>query len=196
MRYRANITGTPLCVKEARIVATHLINNLNTTESIHTIVSERLFGYASDASAQKRASALHKRLAPFCREFWEWIRSGDKELSRQAALTSVLGQSFLVGDFMDLEIREQLRGFERKLHPRAWEHFIEGCLSRDPDLSPWSNSTIKKLKSVTYSMLVEAGYLESSARPVVQRVFVDQSLAKYLKRHDKQYILRCLEVAE
>ena len=195
MRYRADITGTPLCLRETRIVATHLLQNLKPADSVKQIVSERLFGYASDASAQKTASALHKRLSPFCEIFWEWIRSGDRELTRQSALASVIERSYLVGDFMDLVIREQLRGFERLMPPQAWSNYVEDCLSRDPELSPWRDSTIKKLKSVTYSMLVETGYLQSIRNPQVQRVFVDNSLAEYLKQKQKPYILRCLEVS-
>lgn len=196
MRYQANITSTPFCLREARIVADHLLQGKAAAESIDEIVQERLFGYPSDLSAQTRAFALHRRLAPFCSDLWQWIRSEDQMLARQSNLAAVIGQSYLVGDFMDLEMRELLLGFEKELPARAWEHYLEGCLSKDPEMSPWSESTAKKLKSVTYSILVEAGYLESTAKPVVQRVFVDQSLAEYLKRHQKQYILRCLEVTE
>lgn len=196
MRYQANITSTPFCLREARIIAEHLLEGRDPSESIREIVEQRLFGYSSDISARKRAAALHRRLEPFCNVLWRWIRSGDDVLSRQANLAAVIGQSFLVGDFMDLEIRELLRSFEKELPPQAWERYIEGCQSRDPEMSPWSESTIHKLKSVTYSILAEAGYLESTSNPLIQRVFVDQSLAEYLKQHQKQYILRCLEVAE
>jgi hypothetical protein len=58
----------------------------------------------------------------------------------------------------------------------------------------WSESTITRLRSSVYSILAEAGYIESTKTRKLQRVHIVQPVIRYLEKHDEQYVLRCIEV--
>jgi hypothetical protein len=77
-----------------------------------------------------------------------------------------------------------------------WTEFVAGCRGRDPDMPHWSETTIVKLRSVVFSMLVEAGYLKDTKSRQLQNVFVDRELSSYLADKGEAYVLRCMEVTE
>ena len=114
----------------------------------------------------------------------------------QAALAGVIQNSRLLGDFMDITLREQRSLFAEQLEYTMWNDFVAGCRGRDPDMPHWSDATLAKLRSVVFSMLAEAEYLKDTRSLVLQNVFVDAELAAYLRERGENYVLRCLEVME
>ncbi|MBT3224587.1 MAG: DUF1819 family protein, partial [Proteobacteria bacterium] len=104
--------------------------------------------------------------------------------------------SRLLGDFMDITMREQRALFAKKLEYRMWVDYMEGCRGRDAEMLQWSDSTVARLRSAVFSMLTEAGYLKDTRSLVLQNVFVDEDLAAYLRDCGETYVLRCMEVTE
>ena len=124
------------------------------------------------------------------------VRDGGRDQSIQAVLAGAVKHSRLLGDFMDIALREQRSLFARKLENRVWSEYIAGCRGRDPDMPHWSDTTVAKLRSVVFSMLSDGGYLEDTRSLRLQNVFVDAPLSAYLRDRDETYVLRCLEVME
>ena len=102
----------------------------------------------------------------------------------------------LLGDFMDLMIREQRSLFAKRLQARMWLEYIEGCRGRDPDMPYWSDATIARLRSAVFSMLAETGYIKDTRSLLLQNVFVDAQLVACLRDRGQTYVLRCMEVTE
>ena len=124
------------------------------------------------------------------------VRDGERTQALQATLAGAVHHSRLLGDFMDIAIREQRALFAKALELRVWSEFMEGCRGRDPEMPHWSDATIAKLRSVVFSMLAEADYLKNTRSLQLQTVFVDAQLAAYLRDRGERYVLRCLEVME
>lgn len=124
------------------------------------------------------------------------VRDGGTELATQAAFAGAVKQSRLLGDFMDIEMREQRTLFARKLELHMWSDYIAGCRGRDPDMPFWSDTTIAKLRSIVFSMLAEAAYLKDTRSLQLQNVFVDPQLSSYLQDRSERYVLRCMELTE
>ena len=106
------------------------------------------------------------------------VRDGGRELATQAAFAGAVKHSRLLGDFMDIAVREQRALFAKQLDHRMWNDYIEGCRGRDPDMPHWSDATVAKLRSVVFSMLAEAGYLKDTRSLPLQNVFVDAQLVR------------------
>jgi translation initiation factor 2 beta subunit (eIF-2beta)/eIF-5 len=124
------------------------------------------------------------------------VRDGDRIQATQAVFAGAVKNSRLLGDFMDITLREQRASFAKKLEYRMWNDYIAGCLGRDPDMPHWSDATVARLRSAVFSMLAEAGYLKDTRSLLLQNVFVDAQLAAYLRACGETYVLRCMEVAE
>ena len=194
--YTATITKGGICIRECRIVADLLMAGVDATAWRRAIVDENRLQKKSLYTARTLARVLRARIEPLGHGIWEMIRDGDRTQSTQAVMAGAVKHSRLLGDFMDLVIREQRALFAKKLSASLWNEYIAGCLGRDPEMPTWSETTVTRLRSSVFSILAESGYLSNTRTCELQRVFLDGPLVSYLKENQERYILRCLEVME
>ena len=196
MRYTATISSTPLRLRESRIVADLLMKGFEGEAWKRAIVEDNILQVNSAIGVIRSANIIRARLLPLGAGLWEMVRDGNQHLATQAALAGAVRHSKLLGDFMDITIREQRALFADSLEPRLWSEYIRECRGRDPDMPHWSDTTVAKLRSIVFSMLAEAEYLENTRSMRLQNVFVDVQLAAYLRDRGERYVLRCMEVTE
>lgn len=195
MKYTATITSSSLRLRESRIIADLLLNGVGADEWKRAIVEHNILQLGSVESVKRISLLLRARLEPLGPTLWQFVRDGNSDLATQAVFAGAVKNSRLLGDFMDITMREQKALFAKKLEHRMWTDYLEGCRGRDPDMPQWSSSTVSKLRSSVFSMLVQAGYLRDTRSLLIQNVFVDVQLATCLREQGETYVLRCLEVA-
>ena len=83
-------------------------------------------------------------------------------MATHAVLAAAVKHSPLLGDFLDLVVREQYRLFSPTLSKTIWDDYLDGCRERDPDMPHWNESTRRRLRSSVFQMLAQAGYLEDT----------------------------------
>lgn len=196
MIYTATITSASLRLRESRIIADLLLKAVDDELWNQAIFQENRLQIKSTVSIPRISRLLRARLEPLGEGLWKMVRDGDRELATQAVFAGAVKHSRLLGDFMDITLREQRASFAKKLEHRMWNDYIAGCLGRDPEMPQWSDATLARLRSAVFSMLAEAGYLKDTRSLLLQTVFVDPRLAAYLQARGENYVLRCLEVAE
>lgn len=196
MIYTATISSTPLRLRESRIVADLLLQGVSDDAWKEAIVQQNVLQVDSTVGVIRSSNILRARLEPLGEGLWKMVRDGGREQATQAAFAGAVKHSRLLGDFMDITVREQRVLFAKKLENRMWTEYMEGCRGRDPEMPHWSDTTVAKLRSVVFSMLAEAGYLKDTRSRLLQNVFVDAELAAYLRDRHETYVLRCLEVME
>ena len=196
MMYTATITSASLRLRESRIIAGLLLRGISDTVWKESIINQNALQMSSPESIRRIAGLLRSRMEPLGESIWRMIRDGNRELATQATFAGAIGNSRLLGDFMDIALREQRARFTKNLEYRMWNDYIEGCRGRDPEMPHWSDTTISRLRSSVFSMLAEVGYLQSTRTLLLQNVFVDRQLAAQLRDQGETYILRCMEVAE
>ena len=196
MIYTATITSASLRLRESRIVAGLLIDGVDADAWKDAVLEKNVLQMRSVESIKRISRLLRARLDPMGRGLWEIVHDGNREQATQAAFAAAVKNSRLLGDFMDITVREQKALFAERLEYRMWTDYIESCRGRDPDMPHWSDATVARLRSAVFSMLAEAGYLKDTRSLLLQNVFVDTQLAAYLREQGETYVLRCLEVAE
>lgn len=196
MIYTATITTASLRVRESRIVADLLLRGVSDQQWQEAIYEQNVLQFKSVESARRISRLLKARLKPMGKGLWSMVSTGSLELATQATFAGAVKNSRLLGDFMDITMREQHALFARRLEPSLWSDFIAGCRGRDPDMPHYSESTSARLRSAVFKMLAEAGYLKDTKSLIMQSVFVDEQLAAYLKNRGENYVLRCMEVNE
>ena len=122
------------------------------------------------------------------------IRDGSNLLATHACLAAAVKHSPLLGDFLDMAVREQYRLYRPVLSNSIWSHFIEDCRNRDPGMSNWSEATVRRLRSTVFAILAKAGYIENTRNLKLQAVHIAKEVIRYLHEQNKQYVLRCIEV--
>lgn len=196
MIYTSTITSASLRLRETRIIADLLIKQVSKNEWKKAILEDNILQMGSVESISRIAPLLRTRLEGMDEGLWKMVHSGDRDLATQATFAAAVKNSRLLGDFMDITLREQVTLFAKCLDDRLWFEFIAGCRGRDPDMPHWSDATVLRLRSAVFSMLAEAGYLKDTKSLLLQNVFVDTQLASYLNDRGETYILRCIEVTE
>src|SRR5262249_53537507 len=142
---------------------------------------------SSPATARRLTQLIRGRLELMDRDLWLLVRHGSSVVATHAALAAAVKQSALLGDFLDLVVREQYGKFADRLTKRMWDDYLDGCRGRDPEMPDWADSTRQRLRSSVFQILAQAGYVENTRSLKLQTVHLATQVIRYLKAHDERY---------
>jgi hypothetical protein len=194
MRYRADITAGALKLPESRVVAGLMLRGMSGGQWRKAIYDENVLQARSPKTAKRFSVLIRGRLAFVEAPLWKLIHDGSAVEGTQACLAATIKTSRLLGDFLDLVVREQYRTFKETLSLTLFADFLQDCRGRDPHMPQWSESTITRLRSSVYTILAEAGYIDSTKTRKLQAVHIVKPVLRYLEEHNEQYVLRCIQV--
>ena len=195
MRYRADITAGSLKLPESRIIADLLLRVVDAQGWEQAIVTENVLQVRSPATAVRLGRLIRKRLELMEPDLWQLVRDGTGTVTTHAVLAVAVKHSPLLGDFLDLVVREHYRLFSTALSKKHWDDYLDECRGRDPDMPVWNESTRKRLGSSVFQILAQAGYIDSTRSKKLQTVHIASQVLRYLEKHNEHYVLRCIQVA-
>jgi hypothetical protein len=194
-RYKADITAGALKVAESRIIAGLLLRKVDDEGWKDAIVKRNVLQARSPATAARLTKLVKGRLMTMGPDLWRLICDGKGSVATHAVLAAAVKHSPLLGDFLDLVVREQYRLFAEKLTNKLWDEYLDGCQERDPDMPQWNDSTRKRLRSSVFQSLAQAGYVENTRSLKLQTVHIAEQVLHYLNAHGEDHVLRCIQVA-
>lgn len=195
MRYGADITAGALKVPESRVIARLLLDEVRGPAWKDAVERQNFLQARSPATARRLARLIRQRLETMDAGLWMLIRDGTTPVATHAALAAAVKHSPLLGDFLDLVVRDQFRSFRPRLSKPLWDAYLDDCRGRDPDMPRWNDSTRRRLRSSVFQTLAQAGYLADTRSLRLQPVHIARQVGDYLREHDEAYVLRCLEVS-
>lgn len=191
-RYIANITAGALLVPESKKIADLMLKDVSKEEWKEKIEEENILQRLSLSSSKRIAAFIKSRLQLMTPELWIMIRDGDTKLATQANFAAAIKHCKLLGDYLDLVIREQYKKMEDTLPLPLWDEFIVMCEKSDPYMEKFPSSTAQKIRSNIHKILVEAGYLSDPYKRKLQKVEILPEIIDYLKKNNETYVLRCI----
>lgn len=194
--YSANYAKASLKVPESRIIAGLLLDHVDEATWLQAVTVDNVLQKRSPLTARSFAQLIRDRLRTANADLWRLVRDGSPTVATQAVLATAIKHSRLLGDFLDLAVRDQLRQFKATIADPVWGDFIAGCISRDARVATWTPPVVAKLRQNTFRILAEAGYVEDTRGLRLQRVTVVPEVARYLAEENEQYVLRAMRVAE
>lgn len=195
-KYHGDIVAGSLLIAESRIVAKLLLQDIDGKGWHQAMVIDNLLQKRSPVAAKRQARLIKKRLALMKPALWKMVYEGSKDVATQALLAAAIKHSRLLGDFMEMVVKENWRTFNPKVTANDWNHFFESCLQADPQIAQWSESTKKKLKQVVFRILAEAKYMESTRSKKLQAVSTVPEIKRYLIANKEKYVLDCMEATQ
>ena len=193
-RYKANITAGSLLVSESRKIGQLLLEDVDKLGWKEAVENQNILQKRSLATANRIAALIKARLKLVKPELWSLVVHGDSRVATHAVLAAAIKHCRLLGDYLDLVVREQFRRLEDRLSLSIWDDYIIGCMQRDPLMKRFPDSTAVKARSNIHKILVEAGYLRDSRSKILQRIEIAPEVIEYLEINDEQYVLRCIQV--
>jgi hypothetical protein len=194
MRYCADLTAGALKVPESRRIADLLLQGTNETGWKEALYDHNILQIRNPATARRLALLLRGRLTLMDADLWKLVRDGSSIVETYACLAAAVKHSVLLGDFLDLVVREQYQCYAEALSNKLWEEYIVDCRGRDPEMPRWSDATIDRLRSSVFQMLAQAGYVENTRTLRLQTVHIVSEVRDYLTDHHEHYVLRCIQV--
>lgn len=195
MRYKADITAGSLKVPESRIIADLLLRGVDELNWKDAINRDNVLQVKNPSTAVRLGRLIRKRLELMNPDLWGLVRDGTGTVATHAVLAAAVKHSPLLGDFLDLVVREQYRLFNTALSNKLWGEYLDDCRGRDPDMPIWNESTRKRLRSSVFQILAQAGYIENTRSKRLQTVHIASQVLQYLERHNEHYVLRCIKVS-
>lgn len=195
MRYKADITAGSLKIPESRIIADLLLRGIDQGEWNEEILDKNVLQARSPETAKRFARLIRGRLETMEAPLWRLVRNGTGTVATHAVLSAAIKYSPLLGDFLDLVVREHYRVFRAAISNKSWQDYLDDCRGRDPDMPIWNESTGKRLRSSVFQILAQAGYIENTRSKQLQTVHIASQVLRYLERYNEQYVLRCIQVA-
>ena len=194
LHYKANITAGALLVPESRKIADLMLKNISQEEWKHEIEENNILQRLSISSSKRIASFIRARLGLMASDLWAMVRDGDATLSIQANFVAAIKHCRLLGDYMDIVIREQFKKMENSLPLPLWDEFIVLCEQNDPLMEKFPPSTAQKMRSNIHKILIEVGYLSDPYKRKLRKIEIVPGVIDYLKKNNEKYVLKCIEV--
>jgi hypothetical protein len=195
MRYRADITAGSLKLAESRVVADLLLRGADECSWKDAVMAQNVLQTRNPATASRMGRLIRQRLELMNAELWRLVLDGSAVVATQAGLAAAVKHSALLGDFLDLVVRDQYRVFAKVLDDRLWDEYLDNCRGRDPDMPQWNESTRRRLRSSVFQILAQAGYINNTKARQLQTVQLAPEVLQYLERNHEHYVLRCIQVA-
>ena len=85
------------------------------------IVDKNVLQARSPKTAKRLTLLIRGRLETMGKELWRLVRDGKGDVATHAVLAAAVKHSPLLGDFLDLVVREQYRLFAERLTNKLWD---------------------------------------------------------------------------
>lgn len=194
MRYRADITVGSLKIPESRIIADLLLRETDEVAWKKVLYEENILQTRSPTTAKKLTRLIRRRLEGMERPLWKLVRDGTGMVATHACLAAAVKHSPLVGDFLDLVVKDQYRIYEKKLTNKLFDEYLIDCRGRDPEMAEWKSSTRERLRSSVFQILAQSGYIDNTQAKTLQTVHIATEVLHYLETHHERYVLQCIQV--
>lgn len=175
--YNGGLTREQFLFHEMRITARLLFEGYTDGQVIEKIVQDNLFQFPTEKSVRNLARVCLRRLHAMNDDsLVAAIAAQPSDTAKQICLYAVMKQNRLVWDFMITVIGEKYRQMDMSFGKIDVNAFLMRLQEQDDSVATWSESTIKKIKSVLVSILVENGYLDSNRSDTLIPVLLDRDL--------------------
>ena len=184
-KYNGSLTREQFLFYEMRTTARLISDGLSDDEIISKITKENLFQYPTEREINKMAHVCITRLRAMDDEsLIDAIANRSSETAKQICLYAMMKYNRLVWDFMITVIGEKYRQQNMAFSKLDLNIFFMRLQEQDETVASWTESTIKKIKSVLVRVLVENEYLDSSKSEQLNPVLIEPVLENAIKNNN------------
>ncbi len=194
--YLGDLNGGGLLMTESRIVAEIQLRNLSEKEWKRLIVEDNVLQKKSPQTALRFANVIRKRLEAMGEAYAQALLDASERAYLQFLLAAFMVQSPVVVDFMQEYLAEARRTYKPDIPNDAWISFIDDRRKVVPELSSYSESTLKRMGSNVIKALVDTGYLKSTRQRQIQVVYLLPEVKELLIKINKQALIDIMECTQ
>lgn len=188
--YNGGLTREQFLFHEMRTTARLMNEGLDDAEIVDRIFEENLFQFPTERMIRNLARVCVRRLRGL--EDMNLVRAIAEEgadTSRQICLYAMMRDSRLLSDFMVTVIGEKYRTRDFSFGPIDLNAFFTRLQEQDDHVATWSDSTIKKLKTVIKNVLKENEYIDTPSSTILNSVLIEPRLEEAIRGNNETELL-------
>lgn len=176
---------------ETRIVAKLIVDDgLSEEETISRVLAENLFQFPTERKIKRIARACIRRLNGLNDpDLVDVIAHSPVEVAKQACLYAMMKQYKLVWDYMVTVIGEKYREQDFSYGRMDLNVFFMWLQEQDDEVESWSESTVKKLKSVLNRILIENEYIDGPRATKLNPVLLSSEVENSIRANGDELAL-------
>ena len=188
--YKPSLTREQFLFHEMRIVAKQMVQGEDLASMIQIIAANNLFQYPTERMTAGMVRACYRRLNLLNSEqLLRNIAEHSVEEAKQICLYAIMKDNRLVWDFMVTVIGEKYRNQDFSYGKLDLTSFFTRLQEQNEAIAGWSESTVKKLKSVLNRILRENDYLDSIKAGHLNPVWLYPELENVIRTNGDQAVL-------
>ena len=181
LEYTATNTGRPFSITEMVIGANLKLQGYSDKEIKEKSMNENIFQARSEHYKNKVAKTVLMRLNAIDEYLIEKLAISDIEKAKQISIYSVMKSDKFFFEFMNEIYKDKIVLRDYKINDSDINIFIQRKQEQIPEISKWTESTLKKLKSQYISMLSEANFIIRNKEYIeITQPIIDKSLKDHL----------------
>ncbi len=188
--YKGSLTREQFLFYEMRITAKLMSEGLTDAEIIERITSENLFQYPTEKTLSNLSRVcIHRLKAMQDDSLILAIATQPFDVAKQICLYAMMKHQRLVWDFMITVIGEKYRLKDTSFGKMDLNIFFMRLQEQDDGVATWSDSTIKKIKSVLVRVLIETEYLDNNKADHINPVWLNPILENAIRSNNDDIAL-------
>lgn len=191
--YLGDLIGASLLIAESRIIAESLLKKLSEDEWKSLIIEQNILQKKSHQTSIRYARTIRLRIEDLGEEFMVELLVASERAYVQMLMMSLLINSPVVADFMQLTLAEARRTYKPSLTADAWSEFYDMRVRAYAELGGFSDSTVKKMGNNAIKALVDSGYLSDSRTKKIQPVYLMPEVKDWLIRLNREDLIDVME---
>ena len=181
-KYNGSLTREQFLFYEMRTTARLMVEGLSDDAIVSKITEENLFQYPTEREIKKMAQVCITRLRAMDDDtLIDAVANKSGEVAKQICLYAMMKYNRLVWDFMVTVIGEKYRLQDMSFNRIDMNVFFMRLQEQNDTIAAWTDSTVKKIKSVLVRILVENEYLDSNRSDHLNPVMIDPLLENAIK---------------
>ncbi|MPQ42521.1 DUF1819 family protein [Clostridium tarantellae] len=191
MEYSAGMTSRPYLYKETKMVATLMSQGKSVEEIKNLAIEENIFQFEKEYRREEIVSAIIGRLKDIDEFIIEKIANGGLSMSKLLVVYVIMKSNRLFFEFVNEVYREKVLLRDLYIRDKDINMFFQIKTEESEKIAKWSESTMKKLRTVYVKILFESGLISSIREDrEISVPFIDEDIKHCLTTiGDKAYVI-------
>jgi hypothetical protein len=180
-KYDFAFTSSSLRLNEMVLVAGHILN-----DSEIDFVNE--LGAGKSATGKRIYREVLKRLSCLNRQQLELLVNGSLDVQKQLAYFAACKTYLFIRDFAVEVLREKYLVYDYTITDGDYLSFLRRKQDLHPEIENLSETTIKKIKQVTFKILEQAGIINNVKEKEIQPQLLELEILNAIGRNNPEWL--------
>ena len=180
-KYDFAFTSSSLRLNEMVLVAGHILN-----DSVVDYVNE--LGAGKTATGKRIFREVSKRLAFLNSPQMKLLVNGSLDVQKQIAFYATCRSHLFIRDFVVEVLREKFLVYDYQVTEGDYFSFVRRKQELHPEMESLSETSLKKIRQVTFKILEQAGIINNIREKEIQLQFLDKEVSSSLAAQSPQWL--------